>query len=64
MHAVAAQQRAAQPRERLGQIGKRRPVAQRPGLALQQRDVVLPVVAGTALVGEPLKRRIASIPLR
>ena len=40
--------------QRLGHVGERRAVAQRPRLALQQRDVVLPVVAGLAGIAEPL----------
>ena len=49
-----AQQRCAQPLQGLGQVGEGRAVAQGTGLSLHQRDVVLPVVAGLALVGEPL----------
>ena len=59
-HAVAAglaQQRSAQLLQRLGQVGERRPVAQRAGLALQQRDVVLPVVAGLAFVAQRARDR-------
>ncbi len=56
-HAIAAwlaQQRAAQLPQRLGQVGKRRAVARRAGLALQQRVVVLPVVQRSDLTDKPL----------
>lgn len=49
-----AQQPAAQPLQRRGQVGERRAVAQRPGLPLQQRDVVLPVIARLAGVAQAL----------
>jgi hypothetical protein len=57
IHAVAtrvAQQPAAQPLQRRGQVGERRAVAQRARLSLQQQDVVLPVVAGLAGVAQAL----------
>ena len=44
--AFALEQEAAQALQRFGHVGERRAVAQRPGLPLDQRDVVLPVVAG------------------
>jgi hypothetical protein len=54
-HAVAsraAQQRLLQGQQRRGHVGERRAVAQHAGLALHQRDVVLPVVAGLAAVAQ------------
>ncbi len=50
---VLPQQRLAQLLQGLGQIGKRRAVAQRPGFALNQRHIVLPVVGGQPPVGQP-----------
>lgn len=52
--AQVAQQPSAQPLQRLGHVGERRTVPQRARLPLQQRDVVLPVVAGLARVAQPV----------
>ena len=50
--ALPAHQRTLQMDQGLGQVGKRRTVAQHAWLALHQRDVVLPVVAGLAPVAQ------------
>jgi hypothetical protein len=52
--AALAQQDLPQLLQRRRQIGQPCAVAQRSGLALQQRHIVLPVVLGTAFVVQPL----------
>jgi hypothetical protein len=58
-HPVAAllvQQGLAHALQWLGQVGKGRAVAQRARLALDQRHVVLPVVAGLVALAQALVR--------